>query len=176
MYDSLPTNDVKIIIGDANAKIGKEEEHREVIGKHSLHDRSNNNGIRLIDFSTSKNMRISSTCFPHKDIHKGTWRSPDGKTCNQIDHVIIDKRAATNILDVRTYRGANSDSDHYLVKIKYKCKIAERNNKGKQRTKKINTQNLKSSEIGKEYESEITTKIIEKARKWRKQILKINGI
>ena len=27
--------------------------------------------------------------FPQKDIYKLTWRSPDGRTENQIDHVLV---------------------------------------------------------------------------------------
>ena len=69
-------------------------------------------------------MAVSSSCFPHKEIHKQTWRSPDGKTKNKIDHILIDKRKASNMLDVKSCRRASSDSDRYLVRGKYRCKIA----------------------------------------------------
>ena len=44
-----------------------------------------------------------------------TWRSPDGPTHNQIDHLIIDARHVSNLMDVRTFRVANINSDHYLL-------------------------------------------------------------
>ena len=53
--------------------------------------------------------------FQHKDIHKGTWRSPDGRTVTQIDHLCIGKKWQSSLLDVRAYRGADIGSDHYLV-------------------------------------------------------------
>ena len=46
-----------------------------------------------------------------QDIHKMTWRSPNGQTFNQIDHLFIDARHVSNVMDVRTFRGANIDSD-----------------------------------------------------------------
>lgn len=66
-------------MGELNAKIGREAVHQAVIGKESLHRESNDNGERVIDFATSKNMVVVSICFPRKDIHKHTWRSPGGK-------------------------------------------------------------------------------------------------
>jgi len=69
-------------------------------------------------------MVVSSTCFLHKEIHKQTWRSPDGKTNNQIDHILIDKRKASSILDMKSCREASSKSDHFLVRGRYRCKIA----------------------------------------------------
>jgi hypothetical protein len=41
--------------------------------------------IRVLSFATQRNV------FPHHIIHKCTRNSPDGKTHNQIYHVLTDK-------------------------------------------------------------------------------------
>jgi hypothetical protein len=56
-------------------------------------------------------------------MHKATWISPDGETTNQIDHILIDRRQRTIITNVRIYRGANYDSNHYLVMGMYRARI-----------------------------------------------------
>jgi hypothetical protein len=48
---------------------------------------SNENGVRLIKFATSKNLTVKSTMFPHCNIYKFNWTTPDGKTDNQTDHI-----------------------------------------------------------------------------------------
>ena len=52
---------------------------------------------------------------PHRNIRKYSWTSPDRKTNDQIDHMLIDRRWHLSILDVRSVRGADCDTDHYLV-------------------------------------------------------------
>jgi len=112
------------VLGDWNAKVGREEIYQGVTGRHSMHLNTNNNGQRLVDFAAAKNMVVSSTCFPHKEIHKQTWRSPYGKNNTQIDRILIDKRNTSSMLDAKSCRGANSYSDHFLVRGRYRCKIA----------------------------------------------------
>ena len=58
------------------------------------------------------------------ESHKYTWTSPDGKTHNQIDHVLIDSGWHSSILDVRSFRGAECDNDHYLVVAKVRERLA----------------------------------------------------
>jgi endonuclease/exonuclease/phosphatase family metal-dependent hydrolase len=123
LYMKAPKHDIKVLMGDFNAKVGKETGLTPNIGKYNLHEETNNNGWRMIDFAITKNMAISSTLFQHNSIHKETWRSPDGTTSNQTDHVMIDSQHATDILDVKPCRGADCDSDHYIVKIKYRQRI-----------------------------------------------------
>jgi hypothetical protein len=50
--------------------VGRKEIYQGLIGRHSMHLNCNNNGQRLVDFAVAKNMVVSSTCFPHKEIHK----------------------------------------------------------------------------------------------------------
>jgi len=62
--------------------------------------------------------------FPHQNIHKYTWTSPDGKIHSQIDHILIDRRWHQCILDVSSLRGADCDTGHYLVVAKVREKLA----------------------------------------------------
>jgi hypothetical protein len=75
-----------MVMVDAKAKVGRDTVHQSTIGKHSLHERTNGKGLRLVDFTTSRQMAIKSTYFIHKQIHLQTWHSPDGHTFILIDH------------------------------------------------------------------------------------------
>jgi endonuclease/exonuclease/phosphatase family metal-dependent hydrolase len=92
VFDQFPRYHIKILLGDFNAKVGREDIFKPILGNESLHEASNDNRVRVVNFATSKNLIIKSTTFPHCDIHEHTWTSPDGVTHNQIDHVLIDKR------------------------------------------------------------------------------------
>ena len=93
-----------LLLGDMNAKVGGFlPGDGAVVGPHGLGVR-NDNGSRLVDCCQQNGLAIGGTMFPHKDIHKGTWRSPDRSTVNQIDHVCISQRHRQCLLDVRSMR------------------------------------------------------------------------
>jgi hypothetical protein len=97
-------------LGDFNVKVGREDIFKPTIGNESSHKISIDNGVRVVNFATSKNLVVKSTMFPHRSVHKYTWTSPDGQTNNQIDHVLTDRRQHSSILDVRSFRGADCDT------------------------------------------------------------------
>ncbi|XP_026685664.1 uncharacterized protein LOC103517939 [Diaphorina citri] len=68
-------------------------------------------------------MNVRSTTFPHKSAHKETWNSRDGRTSNQIDHILISNRHRSTISDIRAFRGAEIGSDHNLVIATVKAKL-----------------------------------------------------
>jgi hypothetical protein len=50
--------------------------------------------------------------------------SLDRKTHNQIDHVLIDRGRHSSVLDVRSLRAADCDTEQYLVVAKFKERLA----------------------------------------------------
>ena len=131
VIDKIPKHDILLCIGDMNAKLGNDNEgFNEYMGVHGMGE-MNENGLRFASFCMANELVIGSTMFEHRDIHKYTWISPCGRHRNQIDHIAINTRRKSSLLDVRTRRGADIGSDHQLVvstlKLKLKSKKANRN-------------------------------------------------
>jgi hypothetical protein len=124
VFDQFPRYDMKILLGDFSAKVGRENVLKPTIRNNSLHEISNDSGVRVVNFATSKNLVVKSTMFLHCKIHKYTWTSPGGNTHNQIDHILVDKRRHSSVLDVRSFRGADCDAEHCLVIAKVRERLA----------------------------------------------------
>jgi len=157
VFEHFPKYYMKILLGDFNAKVGRENIFKPTIGQESLHQDSNDNGVRLVNFATSKYLVVKSTMFPYRNIHKYTWTSADSKTHNQIDNVFIDRRWHSSVLDVLSFRGADCDTDRYLVIAKVMESLAV----GKQAAQRFdrqrfNLKKLNEPEVGEQYQIEIT--------------------
>jgi exonuclease III len=66
----IANSDIEIILGDFNAKVDKEDIYKPSIGSENLHNETNNNRIKMIQFAISKGFNVRSTTFPHKDTYK----------------------------------------------------------------------------------------------------------
>jgi hypothetical protein len=147
---------VKIILGDMNAHVGRDSVCEPNVGKHGLHEERNNSGSRLIDFAICNNMVIGGTQFKHKNIQKGTWKTPDRKCVNQIDHILIEARHRSDLLDVRAFRGANVDTDHYLIRSRIRARIANNRKERGVRMENFNLELLCKEEMTKRFSSKVT--------------------
>ena len=121
-YDKHSSDDNLVIIaGDFNAKVGKRQDLESCIGQHGKGIR-NNNGNDLIDFLTEKNLFITNTHYRHPPKHVTTWHGPAerrdrlGKQIhNLIDYIIIPKLAIKALTNARAHRNQAHQSDHNLV-------------------------------------------------------------
>ena len=47
-----------MLLGEFNAKVGRENIFKPTIGQESLHQDINDNGVRLVNFATSDNLVV----------------------------------------------------------------------------------------------------------------------
>jgi hypothetical protein len=71
----------------------------------------------------SEVLNVSSTTFPHKDIHKEKLYPADGWTVNQIHHVLISNIFKSEITDIGALRGPDIGSFHNLQEMHFKVKL-----------------------------------------------------
>ena len=60
VFDHFPRYHMKILLGDFNAKVGRENIFKLTIGDESLHQDSNDIGVRLVNFATSEYLFVKS--------------------------------------------------------------------------------------------------------------------
>ena len=141
--DKVPKHDVLIVMGDLNAKVGADNTGCErIMGKHGP-GTVNENGDRFIEFCTLNDLMIGGTVFPHKEIHKLTWVSPNKEHQNQIDHFAINNKWRSSLQDVRSYRGADMNSDHFLIIGKLKLKLRSSKRQTAEKPQRFDVQKLK---------------------------------
>jgi hypothetical protein len=105
---------------------------------------------KAVDYGSQKASPIKKECRP---------RSPYEKTHNQIDHVLIDRGRHSIILDARSFRGADCETDHYLVVAKVRERLAVRKEAAQKfEGERFNPRKLNDLEVRKQCHSEITNR------------------
>ena len=85
--------------------------------------------------------------FRHKKIYKSTWTAPNRASEGQIDQIVIDARHMSDLLDVRSYRGGNVDSDHYLATVRLRTRISNIKKLRGERIRKFCTSKLQEENM-----------------------------
>ena len=117
LKDTVSRRDDLFILGDFNAKVGGlNSSHPDAVGLHSnMLSGNNKRGVKFANFCTRNSLRITNTCFKHR--RKFTWVSPDGKTKNTVDYILVRNEFMTNVNDAHTVACIDI-SDHRLVRCK----------------------------------------------------------
>jgi hypothetical protein len=61
IFDKFSKYHMNMLLGDF---VGRKDIYKPTIGKESLHEINNDNGVRVVKFSTSKDLTVKSTMFP----------------------------------------------------------------------------------------------------------------
>ena len=98
------------------------EEEKAVIGKFGLGER-NKRGDNLVDFCISNDLVVANTLFQQHPRSLYTWQSPDRKTRNQIDFILVKRRWKSSVRISKTLPGADIGSDHQLLFANIRVKL-----------------------------------------------------
>jgi hypothetical protein len=79
VFDKFPKYHMKILLGNSSAKVGREDIFKLITVNESFRENNNDNGVRVVNFATSKNLRVKSTMFPHHNIINILGRLQMGK-------------------------------------------------------------------------------------------------
>ena len=156
----IPKKDVMVIQGDWNAKIGVDcyADWKGTTGKFGLHQ-TNERGFRLLEFAKRKKLVVANTLHDHKISRRMTWHSPDGKTHNQIDYILVSKKYQTGInrTKTRTMKKPDIGSDHDLVMMTFRVKLKVKKKDVNTRIR-FNLDLLKDPNVRDKYQSDLAGK------------------
>ena len=108
-----------IVMGDFNAKVGAKQIGERSIGNFGIGSR-NSRGDTLVGFAERNNLRFMNTFFCKRRNRKWTWKSPDGKTKNEIDFILSDNPGIVQDVEVL---GKIRSSDHRMVRCKIRLDL-----------------------------------------------------
>ena len=153
----IPKKDIVLVIGDWNAKVGTDAypTWEGTAGRFGL-GLTNERGLGLLEFAKYHDLVLANTLHPQKSSRKSTWHSPDGKTHNLIDYIMINRRYLTSLslAQTRSFTGADIGSDHELVMTNMRLKL-KKIRKGKSPRMKFDLEKLKDPDIAAEFEAKI---------------------
>jgi hypothetical protein len=75
VFDKFSKYHMKILLGEFNAKVGREDISKSTTGNEGLHEISNDNGVRLVHFATSK-VRCSHIATSINILGVSRWENP----------------------------------------------------------------------------------------------------
>ena len=145
VLSSVPKTEMLVILGDLNARVGTDADVWPSIGPYGV-GKMNSNGLLLLQLCNEWNLVITNTFSQQK--HKATWIHPQSKHGHMIDYIICRRGDLKSFCKVRVMRGADCETDHFMVRAKLLIVIRRKcHSNGVQIPKRIDVSKLKNPEI-----------------------------
>jgi len=159
LIQSTLADDKVIILGDFNARVGKDATAwKGVLGRHCVGN-CNDNGLLLLELYTEQQLVITNTIFQQKDSLKTTWMHPRSKHWHLIDYVLVRHRDLKVVLHTRVMPSAECHTDHRLVRCKLKLHFKSKQRKGGPPKKTFKLSKLQSAEVKTVFQADLQTKL-----------------
>ena len=144
VISAAPRTDKLILLGDFNARVGKDHPTWEgVIGSEGV-AKCNSNGLLLLRKYEEKELLITNTVFRLPTHRKTTWMHLRSKHWHLIDYVIVRRKDRQDVRVTKTMCGADCWTDHRLVVSRLNLHIQPlRRPQDKKVPKKLNVSKLK---------------------------------
>ena len=107
VLSGIPRTDKLLLIGDFNARIGRDNDKWPlVMGKHGIW-KCNSDGVLLLALCSEIELIVTNNMFKQKDERKTIWMQPRSGQGHMIDFIITRCRDNMGIHNTRAMRGAN---------------------------------------------------------------------
>ena len=165
-YDSLINvlshinrNDKIILLGDFNARVGRDSETWPgVLGRHGVGN-MNSNGLRLLALCTEHNLSLTNTFFRMREKYKTSWMHPRSRHWHLIDYIAVSRGDLSSVIKTRAMRGAECSTDHRLIVSDMRLSIRPKTRLQPRSAKKLNTRLLMDPEKRSEFQLALEEKL-----------------
>ena len=123
IISTTPNSDKLIILGDFNARVGRDyHSWKGVLGVHGIGN-CNSNGLLLLRTCAEHELLLTNTIFQLPTRKKTTWMHPRSGHWHLIDYIIVRSRDRKDVQVTKAMCGADCWTDHRLIISKLKLRI-----------------------------------------------------
>ncbi|XP_051651908.1 craniofacial development protein 2-like [Manacus candei] len=159
LTQKVPADDKIIILGDFNARVGKNfDAWKGILGKHGFGN-CNDNGRLLLEFCAEQQLTITNTIFQQKDSLKTTWMHPRSKHWHLIDYVLVRRRDVRNVHHTSVMPSTECQTDHRLVRCKLNFNLKFKPKRGSISRRRLQVNSLQSATVRDRFQANLQTRL-----------------
>ena len=111
----IPAENQLFVLGDFNARVGKDQEvWPSCLGNFGT-GKMNDNGQRLLELCADHSLCVTNTFFKCKPRHQVSWMHPRSRHWHQLDVVLTRRKSLNSVNLTRSYPSADCNTDHSIV-------------------------------------------------------------